>query len=301
MPGEQPWIQSDVYISAIFLALYAIGAIWNTMIFHLNRRRGHKFFMSWAMSSFCVARTLTFIFRIIWANQLNNVHIIIAAQIFSAAGILVAYLVVVILSLRLFRAIHPNLGWNQILNAGLTIAYGVLFVSFFLAIAFIVVSYYTLDSNYRAITLWVQRVTILYMLVFNLGSLVFLLLCLLLPQRSASDNFGEGSIKSKSIIVGVMVFFCIFIVGFRFGTVWSQPRPASHVAWYQSKPAYYIILFGLELPIIYGLLVTRFDQMFWVPDGSSKPGDYGSIRIERGAEGSLESVVSEVDIAQKDG
>ena len=159
----------------------------------------------------------------------------------------------------------------------------------------------TLDSQLRDITLWVQRASILYMLVFNLGSVVFLLLCLLLPRSSASENFGKGSIRSKSIILGVMIFFCVFIIGFRFGTVWSDPRPAANAAWYQSKPAYYIIQFGLELPIIYGLLVTRFDQIFWVPDGSSEPGNYGSIRIGRSAEGSLESVVSEVDIAEKDG
>ncbi|KAG4427068.1 hypothetical protein IFR05_017449 [Cadophora sp. M221] len=46
MAGEEPTVHTDIRISAVFLALYIIGAISNTMIFHINRRRGHKFFMS---------------------------------------------------------------------------------------------------------------------------------------------------------------------------------------------------------------------------------------------------------------
>lgn len=224
-----------------------------------------------------MARNLTFILRIVWATQLDNASLIIAAQIFSAAGVLVAYIVVLLLALRIFRATQPELGWNRVLHKGLMVSYFSLLGSLLLVISFTITSFYTLDTGLKTIAMWFQRASILYMLLFNLGSLALLSLSIFLPPSSNSENFGTGSMRAKIIIVSIGLFLCLFIIGFRFGTGWADPRPVSNPAWYHSKAAFYVIQFGLELPIIYGALITRFDKMFWVPNGSSKPGDYSQI------------------------
>ncbi|KAH7416750.1 hypothetical protein BKA64DRAFT_276232 [Cadophora sp. MPI-SDFR-AT-0126] len=272
--GGHPTVALDIPICAVLLAIYVLGAIGNMTVFQINRKRGHKFLMSWAMFGFCMARNLTFILRIVWAARPTNASVVIASMIFSAAGVLIAYIVMLLLSLRLFRATHPELGWNPKLRVACKVLYITLFVAFVLIISFTIESFYTLDTNIKKVALWVQRAASLVMLLFNIGTLVILCCSLFLPRTSAPENFGTGSIKRKTNIVCSMMFFVLFIIGFRFGTIWADAPPASNPAWWDSKPAFYVIEFGLEIVVIFTLLLIRFDRIFWVPNGSAKAGDY---------------------------
>lgn len=230
--------------------------------------------MSWAMFGFCMSRVGTCVLRLTWATRPLNARLAIAALIFTNIGVLVIYIVVLLLALRVFRATHPELGWNRFLRKALTVSYFLLLGAILLVIAFTILSFYTLDPTLRSVALWIQRAAILYMALFNVTSLVMLLLSLLLPRTRDTENFGAGSIRSKFIILGVAIFFICFIAGLRTGTSWSNARPASNPAWYDSKAAFYVILLGFEIIICYLFLFTRFDRMFWVPNGSNKPGDY---------------------------
>ena len=226
------------------------------------------------MFGFCMSRVGTFVLRLASATRPGNVRLAIAALIFSNIGVLVIYIVVLVLALRVFRATHPKLGWNESLSKALPVAYSFLLGAVLLVIAFTILSFYTLNPTLRTVALWVQRAAILYLLIFNVMSLVLLLLSMLLPRAPDNENFGTGSMDSKLIILGVAVFFTIFIAGFRMGTSWAAARPASNPAWFDSKAAFYVILFGFEIVIVYLFLFTRFDRRFWVPNGSHKPGDY---------------------------
>lgn len=236
--------------------------------------------MSGAMFGFCMSRVGTNVLRLASITRPMNVRLAIAALIFTNIGVLIVYVVVLQLSLRVFRATHPRMGWNRLLTKAFIVSYAFLACEILLTIAFTVVSFYTLKPTLRSGALWVQRGSILYIMMFNVVSLVLLLLSLLLPRAPDSESFGTGSKKSKLIILGVAVFFTVFIAGFRTGTVWSPARPASNPAWYDSKPAFYVILFGFEIVIIYLFILTRFDRRFWVPNGSSKPGDYYQFDID---------------------
>lgn len=44
--GGRPEVGVDVPITAVFLALFIIGAVTHMTIFQLNRKKGHKFLMS---------------------------------------------------------------------------------------------------------------------------------------------------------------------------------------------------------------------------------------------------------------
>ncbi|KAI6712921.1 hypothetical protein JHW43_004575 [Diplocarpon mali] len=272
--GGRPTVRTDVPISAVLLAFYVVAAIANMAIFQVNRRRGRKFFMSWAMFGFCMARNLTFILRIVWAHQPENASLVIAAQIFSGAGVLVGYMVVLLLCIRMFRATQPELGWKPTLRKAFKFAYIGLAVAFLFTMSFTILSFYTLHQGLKTASLWVGRVTILYMLLFNLTSLVLYSWSLLLPRSASAENFGTGSMRRKFVVLGIALLLFLFIIGFRFGTSWTDARPASDPAWFDSRPAFYTIMFVLELIVIYMFIFTRFDRMFWVPNGSTKPGDY---------------------------
>ena len=290
--GGFPTVSLDIPICAVFLAFYVLGAIGNMTIFQINRKRGHKFLMSWAMFGFCMARNATFVLRIVWATRPTNASVVIASMIFSAAGVLVAYIVMLLLSLRLFRATHPELGWSPKLRIGCKVLYITLFLAFVLTISFTIESFYTLDANIKKVAVWVQRSSALIMLLFNIASLIILCLSIFLPRTSAPENFGAGSIKRKTMIISAMMIFVLFIIGFRFGTAWADAPPTPNPAWWDSKPAFYVLEFGLELVVIYTLLLIRFDRIFWVPNGSAKAGDYRMLsdvvqddeQLEEGAE-----------------
>ena len=230
--------------------------------------------MSWVMFGFCMARIWTCILRIVWATRLTNVHIAIAAEIFTNVGVLCAYIVAMLLAHRMLRATQPRLGWNKLLTKMMNVLYTLLCFCLIIVIIFTVLSFYTLNMHVKTAALWIQRSALLYMLIYNIISLIMQLLSLLLPSSPEKENFGKGSLKSKQIVLGVTIFFCLFIVGYRFGTTWTAARLESDPAWYDSKAAFYVIDFSFEIIIIYMLLFTRFDRMFWVPDGSKQPGDY---------------------------
>ena len=288
--GGRPTVDQDIPVCAILICVYLVGAITNMGIYQLNRRKGHKFPMSLVMFGFCMSRVVTCVLRLVWATRPNNVHIAIAAQIFTNVGVLVVYFVLLFLALRVFRATHPKLGWSKALNKTLIFSYILLLLAILLTISFTILTFYTLNMTLRSVALWVQRSAILYMMIFNVTTLVLLLLSILLPRAADNENFDTGSMGSKLIILGVAVFFSIFIAGFRAGIVWSSPQPASNPAWYDTKAAFYVILFGFEIIIIYLFLFTRIDRRFWVPNGSNKPGDYFSVELDSSTAGKTPGV-----------
>lgn len=278
--GGRPTVDEDIPVCAVLLFIYLLGAVANQIIFQRNHRKGHKFYMSWAMFGFCMARVGTLVLRIAWATRSTNVRLAIAANIFTSIGVLVIYIVLLLLIMRVFRAMHPSLGWNKFLRKTVRVSYALLGGALILTVAFTILNYYTLNATLKTVALWIQRVAILYMMIFNIVAMVLLLLSWLLPRTSDIENFGTGSMDSKLIILGVATFFSIFIAGFRMGVAWSKARLASNSPWYDSKAAFYVIEFGFEIIVVYLLLLTRFDKRFWVPNGSNKPGDYSRIDLD---------------------
>ncbi|KAI5236654.1 hypothetical protein E4T43_08503 [Aureobasidium subglaciale] len=272
--GGHPTIPTDIPVLSIFLILYILGAVSNMTIFQLNRRRGHKFLASWAMFGFCMARIVSMILRIAWTTRIHNARLAIAASIFLNLGVMVVYAVVLVLASRVLRAEQPSLGWNGAVRKGVKVTYVGIVVCVVLLLSFIIASVETLDQNVKTAALWVQRGANLYLLLLNCIAPIFLLLSCILPTSPDAENFGSASIKTKKLILATATFFCLFISGFRCGTIWATPRPASSPAWYDHRACFYIILLGFEIAVIFLFIFTRFDQKFWVPNGSNGVGDY---------------------------
>ncbi len=282
MPGLHPNVVQDIPPSAVFLALYIFSGVCHQVIFQRNRRKGHKFLMSWAMFGFSMARKGTMVLRIAWATRPENGSVALAATIFAFLGVLVIYVVVLLLSLRVFRARQPKLGWNVWLSKGIKITYGLLLLVVLTVVPFGIVAGFTRNPDLLKACLWIQRAGVLFFFIFNFIAPVLYLLALFLPRPTdiEPENFGTGTMQAKLVILFVGLFFTMFISTFRFAVAWSPWRPLSHPAWYDTRPAFYIIELGFELVITFTLLFTRFDRRFWVPNGSTRPGDYSSIDLD---------------------
>lgn len=84
-PGGTPVAGVDLPLTVIFLVMFAVGAYTHITLFRNNGKRGHKFLLSDLVFDFCMVRTLTCIFRIIWTFVAPR-GVILAAQIFENGG-----------------------------------------------------------------------------------------------------------------------------------------------------------------------------------------------------------------------
>lgn len=249
-------------------------------IYQANRRKGHVFFISAALFGFCMSRILTLCLRIGTATHPKNVSLAIAAGILINAGILVVYVVNFVLALRILRARQPWLGWKQSLRIFARILYFLVFVALVLVITFVVIGFYTLNSGLLEASRDATLAASTYLLFFTVLPFGILGLTYSLKPVPDAQDFGKGSMRTKGLIIFTSTCLCVINSGFKTGTNWESPRPASDPAWYQKKAAFYIFIFVVEIVILYFFLTMRIDRRFHVPDGSSKRKTFDKPELE---------------------
>ncbi|KAJ5673391.1 hypothetical protein N7507_002518 [Penicillium longicatenatum] len=272
--GGLPTTIPDVPVCAVFLVLYVCFAATNMTIFQLNRRRGHKFILSGLMFGFCMSRLVTLVLRIVWSQKPTNVRLALAAQIFVNAGVLILYIVNLLLAQRILRAKQPHIGWNPILRHGFKVIYALIGGALIMVITAVVVIVYTLNPSVQNKCRDVELAALTYLLVFTCLPAVHVAAAVLLPKSQHEERFGQGSSRSQVLIVTASACLCMTIAGFKTGVNWSPVRLDTNPAWYDSKACFYVFNFTLEIITLSILTFSRIDKRFWIPNGSTKPGDY---------------------------
>lgn len=197
-----------------------------------------------------MARILTCILRIVWATRQHDASTALAAQvgfvvaplirtgtliivfqIFNNAGILIIYIINLLFSMRILRALQPQIGWHRIARIIPRIAYALIACCLILIIVLIVYGSYTLSESFHNAQKWVLRGVSLYLLIFAAAPLIIVPMAFVLPRSEAATSFGEGSMMSKAAIVTITTVLCTLISGFRAGTSWSAARPITDPAW----------------------------------------------------------------------
>ncbi|KAL1902252.1 hypothetical protein Sste5346_001228 [Sporothrix stenoceras] len=277
--GGQPVPKVDDPISAVLLLFFIAGAATNMTILQVNMRRGHKFIISGMTFGFCMARMTALIMRIVWASRPHNVSIAIAANVLTVAGVVLLFLINLIFAQRVVRAHRPRLGWSR------PVTY--LFRALFFSVPFVLVMvipvsidmFYTLDTSTRLVLRKVQLVATVWMAILSFLPIPITLLTLFAPPRpphhGTVENFGQGQMRTK---IGLLLFTSTLLAlgaSFRAG-VNFMPRPITAPAWFDSKPAYYVFNYVIEIIVVYTYTISRFDRRFHVPNGSSAPGHYAA-------------------------
>ncbi|CAK3797206.1 Hypothetical predicted protein [Lecanosticta acicola] len=280
-PGGVPSIIPNVPILAILLCLYIGAAVGHMATLQINlRRHRHKFLISGALFGFCISRITTCSLRISSAVQPDNVSLSIAANIFVNAGILILYIVNLIFLQRIVRARRPEVGWHRIPRILCKVFYGLVALALVLLITFIVLSFYTLDAGFKRVARDIQIACLTYFLIIAALPLFVLALIFVIPESPRAETFGQGSMRTKALILAFATTLCTLNAGFKAGITWAPPRPLSDPAWYQKKAAFYVFYFGLEIIIVYLFLAARVDRRFHVPDGSSTNITYAAQSLE---------------------
>ncbi|KAJ5641971.1 hypothetical protein N7490_005971 [Penicillium lividum] len=272
--GGLPTTLPDVPVCAVLMVLYISFAATNMTIFQINRRKGHKFILSAMMFGFCMSRIITLVLRIVWSQKPTKVRIAIAAQIFVNAGVLILYIINLILAQRILRAKQPHVGWHPFLRKAFKVIYALIGAALVMVITAVVVSMYTLDTHVQQKCRDVQLAALTYLLVFSCLPALHIAAAILLPKSQDGEVFGQGSSRSQVFIVTMSACFCMMIAGFKSGVTWSPIRLATNPGWFDSKACFYIFNFTFEIITLGILTFSRIDKRFWIPNGSTKPGDY---------------------------
>ena len=243
-------------------------------ILQVNLRRGHKFYFSGMLFGFCMARTVTCIMRIVWANRQTNVNIGIAATIFVAAGVVLLFAINTVFAQRILRAMHPRVGWHSAIRAVFIGLYSLIVISLIMLITATVDSFFTLNKNTKRIDRDIQLYGQTYYAFLSFLPIPMVLLSLLFPRATRTDKFGSGRHRNKLWILLFSSTLLCLGASFRTGTNYLSPRPRSDPAWYQSKACFYIFNFSIEIIVVYAYIFFRVDKRFHVPDGARGPGAY---------------------------
>ncbi|KAH8889185.1 hypothetical protein GQ53DRAFT_748323 [Thozetella sp. PMI_491] len=277
--GGLPTPVPDDIISGILLALFVASAVTNMTIFQINRRREHKFVFSALLFGFSMARIMALTMRIVWASRPTNVSIAIAANIFTAAGVLLLFIVNLIFAQRIVRAYHPSFGWHRAISIGFRFLFVSVVAMLIMVITVTVHSFYTLDADAHDKERKVQLFAGTYLAVLAFLPIPIVLAASLYPRKARVEKFGSGRFRTKIRLILFTSTLLALGAGFRIGVNFS-PRPATDPAWYHHKAAYYCFNYVIELIVVYTYVIVRFDRRFHIPNGSSGSGDYSGINKE---------------------
>ncbi|KAK3332711.1 hypothetical protein B0T19DRAFT_353004 [Cercophora scortea] len=278
MLGGTPTPIPDDPISAVLMAIFLVAAAANMYIYRTNKSRGHFFVFSALLFGFSSARAAALVFRIAWASRPTNASIAIAANIFTAAGVLLLFVINLLFTQRILRAYFPTFGWSKISYWGFGFFLFSLPALLVMLIITTIHSYYTLDINARMTERNIQLFAGTYLAFLAFLPVPLLLAILAWARKSRTDateieNFGRGQMKTKIALVLFTSLILTFGAGFRIGANFAT-RPLGNPGWWHHKACYYCVNYVIEIIVVYTYMLVRFDRRFHVPNGSSAPGHY---------------------------
>ncbi|KAK4041720.1 hypothetical protein C8A01DRAFT_14555 [Parachaetomium inaequale] len=293
--GLVPSPVPDIPVSVVLLLLFIAAAAANMTVFQLNRHRSYKFLFSALLCAFCVARVVALALRCVWAVHPHNVRVAIAAQIFTAAGVLILFITNLVFAQRVVRAYHPFFGWSK----GVTWLFWGLFGSagavLVMVVAVTVQGFFAAPGaageEVRGVDKKVQLFCVVYLALYAFLPVPLVTLAAVVPRRTRIDKFGEGHFRTKFALLTFTASLLAVGAVFR-AVVAFETRPVAHPAWFHGKACYYCFNYGVELVVVFTYALSRFDKRFHIPDGSSAPGHYSC--AESGT-----ALVSNADFARR--
>ncbi|KAF7554810.1 hypothetical protein G7Z17_g2663 [Cylindrodendrum hubeiense] len=275
--GGNPEPSVDDPILGVLIALLLASAVFNMTIYRRNAKRNYKFLFSALLFGFSVARTVACVLRIVVGSKPTEVGTRIASQVLMNAGVILLFVINILFAQRILRAYHPKFGWSKpvrLVFRALFVTIGAVLV---MMIIVMIYSFYTLDASVRSTIRTLQLFSATYFAVLAILPVLITVPTILLPREGPIENFGQGSMRTKVRLVIFTSLLLTLGAGFRAGIAYYV-RPATNPAWFHHKACFYLFNFGIEITVVYLYALIRFDRRFYIPNGSSGPGDYSQMQ-----------------------
>jgi hypothetical protein len=266
-------MQVDGPICAALLVLFVLSAGVHFFLFQRNKRRGHFFIFSSMLFGFSLMRTGGLAMRLLWAVNLDNVQILMAANILAQAGSIIVFVVNLFLTQRIVRGYHADFGWSTTARVVFRFLVFCVLSCLVMLIAGTTQSFYTLDETIRAQDHLVQLFAGTLLTVLAFLPVPVVIISALVPRRYRIEKFGQGSWRSKILLLSFASVLLSLGAGFRVGVNYG-PRPVADPAWYHGRTPFYIFNFVLDLIMSFTYIGFEFYNRFYIPDGAKGPGSY---------------------------
>ncbi|KAE9965552.1 hypothetical protein EG328_009577 [Venturia inaequalis] len=266
--GGVPTVNPDLYICAVFLALYVLSATIHMTIFQINKKRSHLFALSAMTFGFSMCRIFTFSLRLSWSVKQRNASIALASNSFVAAGTPILYIINLVFAHRIIRAQHPKLGWHKALSLlARVIVVSVVGVLILLIFAGIAMSF-TLNTALRQRCRDIQLFGTTFYTFIAFLPLPMVFVGLVLPKRIRTEKFGQGRFRTKILVLVTSTLLLTLRAVWGTTATWLTPVPRIQaIPWYYSKPAFYCVQLLPELLVVYLYAFVRVDRRFFTPTG----------------------------------
>lgn len=168
---------------------------------------------------------------------------------------------------------HPKIGWSMpfsIITRLMAISVPVLII---LQIISIILLFFSTDdaSRFNAFET-ILKFGASYLLILASFPFWAIFLACSIPGPKP-EKFGEGHLRVKTSLV--MLAAAMLTTGAIVRTyAFFNPRAPDNDDVLYSKPIFYTTQFTLEILVVAAYAIFRFDLLFHIPNGSSKPGDY---------------------------
>src|SRR3954471_14070080 len=137
-----------------------------------------------------MARLATTTLRIAALSLPRNINLAIAAQVFTAAGVVLLYVINVIFTMRIVRAQHPHMGWHKAFDLAFKGIIALIIISIIMLVTVTVQTFFTLNPNTRRIARDIQLYGVTYFMVVSFLPLPLLLVSTaLLPRKTRVEKF----------------------------------------------------------------------------------------------------------------
>jgi hypothetical protein len=191
------------------------------------------------------------------------------------------FIINLVLTRRVVRALHPGFGWAKGVTTGFKVLLGSVVSVLIMVVVCSVHSVFTLDLAAKGRERQVLLFAGVYLMVVAFLPTVGMVVAKVVPNRGPhkAEGFGKGGMGTKMALLLFTSLVLTLGAGFRAGVNFAA-KPATQPQWYHSRPAFYCFNFAIELVVVYTYAIFRFDQKFYVPEGSSAPGHYSGYNLE---------------------
>lgn len=200
------------------------------------------------------------------------VHYSLTLLTFSAA---VIFAVNLFFAQRIVRAMHPKIGWNPLFKVVSYFFIWTVPAIIIFNIVSISVSFFSTDNPTRLET---TEKMLKFGASWNVAlvsmPLLWVLLAGFLPGRKP-EPFGTGHLRFKISLLCYSAVSLLAGAAIRLAVAGNPAMPGMETIIFR-KATFYTTGFMLEFLVVVAYAVVRIDQLFYVPDGSSKPGDYSA-------------------------
>lgn len=255
--GGTPTPAVDDPICAVLISLYAIAGVFHLTV-RLTQHEHHRSRLGFLLCIFSVVRILALVLRIAWASRRTDTNLAISAMVFTAAGVVILFVVNLIFVRRVLYDFVRG-GQRRIFDWALRFLIFCVLASIVMLIVATVYSFFTLHPAARLACRKIQLFGATYLALLAFLPVPVTAVALFFRNEAARcDPAARRRFHAKVQLLLATATLLATGAGFRCGTSFDAV-PLGHEKWFDSKAAFYCFDFAIEITVLYLFAIWRFN------------------------------------------